>query len=88
MMNWARIQMKTWIPMKNEHKANVQRSWDNRGKTHKAFQRWRKRCGMNMRHRRGGKEDGEKGKERERTYGIKYWGRVGCQEYKPQKWVP
>eukprot|EP00965_Chrysotila_dentata_P227179 6195841-Pleurochrysis_carterae.AAC.2 len=27
--NWARIQMKTWVATKNEHKANVQRRWDN-----------------------------------------------------------
>eukprot|EP00965_Chrysotila_dentata_P202086 6180930-Pleurochrysis_carterae.AAC.1 len=39
MMNWARIQMKTWIITKNKHKTNVQRRWDDRGKTLKAFQR-------------------------------------------------
>eukprot|EP00965_Chrysotila_dentata_P028887 960368-Pleurochrysis_carterae.AAC.1 len=44
MMNWARIiQMKTWIIVKNEHKASVQRRWDNKGIMNKAFQRWRKR---------------------------------------------
>eukprot|EP00965_Chrysotila_dentata_P012723 420008-Pleurochrysis_carterae.AAC.1 len=37
MMNWARIQMKTWVTMKNEHKASIQRRWDNRGKMHEAF---------------------------------------------------
>eukprot|EP00965_Chrysotila_dentata_P031262 1040775-Pleurochrysis_carterae.AAC.1 len=76
MMNWARIQMKTWIAMKNEHKANVQRRLDNRGKTHKAFQRWREKVWHAYEAQTGGKEDGEKGKERERTYGIKCWGRV------------
>eukprot|EP00965_Chrysotila_dentata_P149601 4940420-Pleurochrysis_carterae.AAC.1 len=38
MMNWARIQMKAWIATKNEHKAYVQRRWDNREKMNKAFQ--------------------------------------------------
>eukprot|EP00965_Chrysotila_dentata_P206056 6183334-Pleurochrysis_carterae.AAC.1 len=66
MMNWARIQMKTWIAKKNEHKANVQRRCDNRGKTHKAFQRWgEKTCDANMMHRRGGKKMGRR-EERER----------------------
>eukprot|EP00965_Chrysotila_dentata_P190990 6174243-Pleurochrysis_carterae.AAC.1 len=32
MMNSARIQMKMWVAKKNEHKASVQRRWDNRGK--------------------------------------------------------
>eukprot|EP00965_Chrysotila_dentata_P127053 4202705-Pleurochrysis_carterae.AAC.1 len=43
MMNCARIQMKTWVATKNEHKANVRRRWDNRGKMNKAFQRWKTR---------------------------------------------
>eukprot|EP00965_Chrysotila_dentata_P263358 6214816-Pleurochrysis_carterae.AAC.4 len=38
-MNWARIQMKTWVTTKNEHKACVQRRCDNRAKMHMAFQR-------------------------------------------------
>eukprot|EP00965_Chrysotila_dentata_P181247 5983004-Pleurochrysis_carterae.AAC.4 len=38
MVNWVRIQIKTWIATKNEHKAYVQRQWDNRGKMNKAFQ--------------------------------------------------
>eukprot|EP00965_Chrysotila_dentata_P214177 6188064-Pleurochrysis_carterae.AAC.1 len=42
MMNRARMQMKAWVIKKNEHKASVQRKWDNRGKMHTAFQRWRK----------------------------------------------
>eukprot|EP00965_Chrysotila_dentata_P075553 2495409-Pleurochrysis_carterae.AAC.1 len=41
MMNCARIQMKTWITKKNEQKDKVQKRWDNRGKMHKAFHRWR-----------------------------------------------
>eukprot|EP00965_Chrysotila_dentata_P045972 1527741-Pleurochrysis_carterae.AAC.1 len=76
MMNWARIQIKTWIATKNGHKASVQRRWDNRGKMHKAFQRWRKRVGHEYDAQARGKEDGEGGKERERMYGIKHWGRV------------
>eukprot|EP00965_Chrysotila_dentata_P077308 2552588-Pleurochrysis_carterae.AAC.1 len=43
MMNCARIHMKMWIAIKNEHKAEVQRRWDNRGKTREAFQDWKKR---------------------------------------------
>eukprot|EP00965_Chrysotila_dentata_P141136 4664744-Pleurochrysis_carterae.AAC.1 len=43
MMNWARIQMKTWIATKNEHTANVQRRWENKAKMHGAFHRWRKK---------------------------------------------
>eukprot|EP00965_Chrysotila_dentata_P105798 3495173-Pleurochrysis_carterae.AAC.1 len=45
MMKHARIQMKTWITIKNEHKANVQRRWHNRAKMSKAFQKWRRRVG-------------------------------------------
>eukprot|EP00965_Chrysotila_dentata_P016004 530072-Pleurochrysis_carterae.AAC.1 len=55
------------------YKANVQRRWDNRGKTHKAFQRWRGKVWHEHDAQAGGKENGEKGKERERTYGIKYF---------------
>eukprot|EP00965_Chrysotila_dentata_P217285 6189899-Pleurochrysis_carterae.AAC.2 len=42
LMNWARIQMKTWIEGKNRHKASVQRRWDNRGKMHKMFLEWKR----------------------------------------------
>eukprot|EP00965_Chrysotila_dentata_P208996 6185029-Pleurochrysis_carterae.AAC.1 len=77
MMNCARKQMKTWIKTKNEHKAKVQYRWDNRDKTRKAFQSWRKRVGYeNDELMMEGKEDEERGRERERTYGIKNWGRV------------
>eukprot|EP00965_Chrysotila_dentata_P144133 4761318-Pleurochrysis_carterae.AAC.1 len=68
-MNWARIQMKTWIATKHEHKANVQRRWDNKAKMHRAFQRWRKKVGHEYEAHAGGKENREGGKERERTYG-------------------
>eukprot|EP00965_Chrysotila_dentata_P196195 6177433-Pleurochrysis_carterae.AAC.1 len=39
MMNLARIQMKNWMVKKNEHKARVQRRWDNRGIMKEAFQK-------------------------------------------------
>eukprot|EP00965_Chrysotila_dentata_P155614 5142150-Pleurochrysis_carterae.AAC.1 len=65
MMNCARIQMKTWITIKNEHKASVQRRWDNRGLMRKAFQSWRKRAWHEYEAQRKGKEDGERGKGRE-----------------------
>eukprot|EP00965_Chrysotila_dentata_P005957 195498-Pleurochrysis_carterae.AAC.1 len=76
MMNWARIQMKTWIATKNEHKANVQRRWDSRGKLHRAFHSWKKRVGHDEYEAQAGggkKEDREGGKERYRTYGTKHW---------------
>eukprot|EP00965_Chrysotila_dentata_P201621 6180665-Pleurochrysis_carterae.AAC.1 len=65
MMNWARIQIKTWITTKNEHKASVQRRWDNRGKMHKAFQTWRKRVWHEYDAHAKGKEGGEGKRERE-----------------------
>eukprot|EP00965_Chrysotila_dentata_P063365 2100156-Pleurochrysis_carterae.AAC.1 len=74
MMNNARIQINTWIKIENEHKAKVQYRWDNRTKTKKAFQIWRKKVGHEWEAQKSGKEEGVK--ERERTYGIKNWGRV------------
>eukprot|EP00965_Chrysotila_dentata_P035999 1198178-Pleurochrysis_carterae.AAC.1 len=64
MMNRARIQMRTWIATKNEHKANVQRRWDNRGKCTKHSTDGEKGFGTNMKQRRGDRRWG--GKERER----------------------
>eukprot|EP00965_Chrysotila_dentata_P236587 6201405-Pleurochrysis_carterae.AAC.2 len=75
-MNWARIQLKTWVTTKNVQKANVQRRWDNREKMHKAFQRWGKRVWHEYEADPEGKEDGEGRIERGRTYGIKHRGRV------------
>eukprot|EP00965_Chrysotila_dentata_P110711 3657998-Pleurochrysis_carterae.AAC.1 len=66
MMNCARIHMKMWITIKNEHKAAEQKRWDNRGKMSKAFQSWRKRLGLEYNNQIRGKEDGERGKEREK----------------------
>eukprot|EP00965_Chrysotila_dentata_P187571 6172227-Pleurochrysis_carterae.AAC.5 len=89
MMNSARIQMKTWVTMKNEHKAKVQRRWDNRGKMHEAFQIWRKGVGHEYDIQAEGKEEKEGRIERERTYGIKHWGRVRTiSRIHIQKWVP
>eukprot|EP00965_Chrysotila_dentata_P090831 2997568-Pleurochrysis_carterae.AAC.1 len=65
--------MKTWIATKNEHKAYVQRKWDNRGKMNKAFQTWRKRLRNEYGEQEEGKEGGDGRLERERTYGIKHW---------------
>eukprot|EP00965_Chrysotila_dentata_P034409 1145559-Pleurochrysis_carterae.AAC.1 len=65
MMIYAMIQMKTWITIKNEHKANVQRRWDNRTKMSKAFQNWRRRVGQAHEAKTGGKKKG-KGVKRER----------------------
>eukprot|EP00965_Chrysotila_dentata_P237178 6201728-Pleurochrysis_carterae.AAC.1 len=75
MMNCARIQMKTWVAAKNEHKASVQRRWDNRGKMNTAFQRWREGVRHEYEKQTEGEEDGEGRIERERRYGIKHWDR-------------
>eukprot|EP00965_Chrysotila_dentata_P043204 1435223-Pleurochrysis_carterae.AAC.1 len=76
MMNNARIQMKMWVATKNEHKAIVQRRWDNRGKMNKAFQSWKLRVKHEYHDQTEGQENGDRGLERERTYGIKNWGKV------------
>eukprot|EP00965_Chrysotila_dentata_P190863 6174160-Pleurochrysis_carterae.AAC.1 len=73
MMNLARIRMKTWITKKNEHKASIQQRWDNRGKIHRAFQRWRKRMGHEYDAQTEGKEGREERITRDRIRGIKYW---------------
>eukprot|EP00965_Chrysotila_dentata_P035784 1190910-Pleurochrysis_carterae.AAC.1 len=72
----ARIQMKMWVTTKNEHKANVQRRWDNRGKRNKAFQSWKLRAKHECHDQAERQEDGDRRLERERTYGIKIWGKV------------
>eukprot|EP00965_Chrysotila_dentata_P220115 6191583-Pleurochrysis_carterae.AAC.3 len=76
MMNWTRMQMKTWVIKKNKHKASVQRRWDNRGKMHMAFQRCRKGLWQDYDTHAAGIEEEEGRIEKERTYGIKHWGRV------------
>eukprot|EP00965_Chrysotila_dentata_P014208 471147-Pleurochrysis_carterae.AAC.1 len=77
LMNWARTHMKIWIEKKNEHKASVQSRWDNRGNMLKMFIKWKRNAG----YKQDGLDTGQ-GREREerkkeKTYGIKYWGRVG-----------
>eukprot|EP00965_Chrysotila_dentata_P078354 2582323-Pleurochrysis_carterae.AAC.1 len=63
-MNTARIHMKSWIATKNEHKAKVQRRWDNRGCMNKAFQTWKKK----ITYEQEGKVEGVEGRsEREKT---------------------
>eukprot|EP00965_Chrysotila_dentata_P238478 6202525-Pleurochrysis_carterae.AAC.1 len=78
-MNWARMHMKMWIEKKNEHKASVQRRRANRGKIFNIFKRWQETIGYVQDEQK--EQDGRKGKvdeegKKEKTYGIKYWGRV------------
>eukprot|EP00965_Chrysotila_dentata_P215167 6188601-Pleurochrysis_carterae.AAC.2 len=70
MKNWARTQMKMWIEKKIKHKARVQRRWDNRGNTHKAFQKWKANVWHDYKGQEGEKENGGGGKWRDKTYGI------------------
>eukprot|EP00965_Chrysotila_dentata_P200734 6180140-Pleurochrysis_carterae.AAC.4 len=76
MMNRARIQLKNWMEKKNEHRAYVQQRWDNRGIMNKAFQKWKSL----IRGRRNDKDQGQGYRDvegnKEKTYGIKDWGRV------------
>eukprot|EP00965_Chrysotila_dentata_P050844 1686181-Pleurochrysis_carterae.AAC.1 len=58
LMNCARIQMKTWITIKNEQKDKAQKRWDNRGMMNKTFQRWKTR----VKHEEQG--DGEEERDR------------------------
>eukprot|EP00965_Chrysotila_dentata_P210573 6185972-Pleurochrysis_carterae.AAC.1 len=76
MMNRAGIQMKMWIERKNEHKANVQRRWDNRGRMNSAFKRWKRIIGGGK-SEWNGREDNRDGEgEKEKIYGMKCWERV------------
>eukprot|EP00965_Chrysotila_dentata_P193138 6175573-Pleurochrysis_carterae.AAC.1 len=46
MMNMARrIQINKWMEKKNEHKASVQRRWDNKGIVKEAFKRCKSSAG-------------------------------------------
>eukprot|EP00965_Chrysotila_dentata_P134433 4445922-Pleurochrysis_carterae.AAC.1 len=83
MMNWARIQMKNWMDKKNEHRAFVQKRWDNRGITKEVFQKWKAITRSGKAITRPDSSDNDKGTEHEKdkginekTYGIKHWGRV------------
>eukprot|EP00965_Chrysotila_dentata_P159030 5253810-Pleurochrysis_carterae.AAC.1 len=77
-------QMKTWVAKKNEHKAKVQRRWDNREKVYNTFQTWKKRVRQEYDGRVEAEEDGDRRLNREKTYGNKYWGKVRTiyREYK------
>eukprot|EP00965_Chrysotila_dentata_P117409 3880472-Pleurochrysis_carterae.AAC.1 len=75
MMNCARIQMKTWVNIKNEQRDKVQKRWDNRGIMNKAFQIWKTRV---IHEEQGDREEeGDRRLEKVRTYGIKNWGKTG-----------
>eukprot|EP00965_Chrysotila_dentata_P167953 5545712-Pleurochrysis_carterae.AAC.1 len=76
MMNCAIIQMNSWIAKKNEQKDKVQKRWDNKGKINKAFQRWRAKIKHEKEEQVDGKEEGDRRLEKEKTYGIKNWGKV------------
>eukprot|EP00965_Chrysotila_dentata_P163486 5398335-Pleurochrysis_carterae.AAC.1 len=76
LMNSARIQMKTWMEKKNEHKARVQRRWDNRGIMKEAFQTWKTFTGRAYMETVEGKENEKDKGATERTYGIKRWGKI------------
>eukprot|EP00965_Chrysotila_dentata_P263050 6214744-Pleurochrysis_carterae.AAC.2 len=69
MMNWARIQMKTWIIRKNAHTASVQKGWDNREKCTWHSRDGEKGYGMIMMHKRGEINRGWGGENREREDG-------------------
>eukprot|EP00965_Chrysotila_dentata_P020630 683290-Pleurochrysis_carterae.AAC.1 len=60
MMNLARIQMKTWLTKKNEHKTSIQQRWDNREKYTKPFRDGGKGWDTNMMHRRKEKRIGKR----------------------------
>eukprot|EP00965_Chrysotila_dentata_P234798 6200384-Pleurochrysis_carterae.AAC.4 len=76
MMNCARIHMKMWITIKNEYEAEVQRRWIIGGKCVRHSRVGKREVWPEYCIQIGRKEDRERGKEREKTYGIKYWGRV------------
>eukprot|EP00965_Chrysotila_dentata_P257568 6212928-Pleurochrysis_carterae.AAC.3 len=69
MMNLARIQMKKWTKKKNEHKAKVQRRWDDKGMMNVAFKRWKSTTGYKDATEKGGKEK-NRDEQKEKTYGI------------------
>eukprot|EP00965_Chrysotila_dentata_P177699 5869859-Pleurochrysis_carterae.AAC.1 len=75
LMNLARLQMKNWVEKKNEHRARVQRRWDNRGTTKEVFQKWKAlTCRAGTERDKGTEHEKDRGGT-ERTYGIKHWGR-------------
>eukprot|EP00965_Chrysotila_dentata_P191352 6174459-Pleurochrysis_carterae.AAC.1 len=72
MMNWARIQMKKW---KNESRAQVQRRWDNRGIMKSTFLTWKSLTHSEHRDANRGQVHKEENGGKEKTYGMKHWGR-------------
>eukprot|EP00965_Chrysotila_dentata_P198294 6178695-Pleurochrysis_carterae.AAC.5 len=61
---------------KNEHKAHVQRRWDNRGIMKEAFQKWKSLMQHEHTDKDWGQAHKEEGGSKVKTYGIKHWGRV------------
>eukprot|EP00965_Chrysotila_dentata_P236656 6201442-Pleurochrysis_carterae.AAC.1 len=76
MMNLARIQMKNWMDKKNEHRARVQRRWDNRGIMKEAFQQWKAVTRPGAVDEANGEEHKKEKRANEKTYGIKLWGKT------------
>eukprot|EP00965_Chrysotila_dentata_P008179 267169-Pleurochrysis_carterae.AAC.1 len=70
--------MKAWTEKKDEHKASVQRRWDNRGSMSKAFKRWKiTTTGWESNDKKGKKKTRGRGRrKRGQSYGIKHWGRI------------
>eukprot|EP00965_Chrysotila_dentata_P171930 5673665-Pleurochrysis_carterae.AAC.3 len=64
---------------KNEHRARVQRRWDNRGIMNEAFQIWKSLIeGGHKNEGRGQEHKDEEGKK-EKTHGIQIW--AGSEQY-------
>eukprot|EP00965_Chrysotila_dentata_P257898 6213035-Pleurochrysis_carterae.AAC.1 len=77
MMNWARIQMKMWTARKNEHKAKIQRRWDDRGTMSKVFKRWKFMTGLGIKDDKEGREE-NKGPEEKKKDPI--WNKTSGQK--------
>eukprot|EP00965_Chrysotila_dentata_P040206 1335002-Pleurochrysis_carterae.AAC.1 len=72
MMKWARIKMKKRMEKKNVHRTGVQRRWDNRGITNKAFQKRKSSTHPGNNDIDQGQGDKVEERNKEETYGIKY----------------
>eukprot|EP00965_Chrysotila_dentata_P174583 5763165-Pleurochrysis_carterae.AAC.1 len=68
--------MEKWMDEKNEHRARVQRRWDNRGIMKEASQKWKSLIRREHMDKDMGQEHKEDEGNKEKTYGIKHWGRV------------
>eukprot|EP00965_Chrysotila_dentata_P109066 3603237-Pleurochrysis_carterae.AAC.2 len=60
---------------KNEHRARVQRRWDNRGITKEVFQKWKAVTRLEPTDNANGEEHEKDKGVNEKTYGSKHWGR-------------